>query len=48
MRSNARAFLHSKGHRPETENADTIVFGADQAFGKRLGFTQRTLPNDSR
>ena len=44
----ARAFLSSKGHRPETEGADTIVLDADQAFGMRLGFTQRRLPNDPR
>jgi hypothetical protein len=44
----AREFLASKGHHPQTESADTIVLGADQAFGMRLGFTQRTLPHDPR
>jgi catechol 2,3-dioxygenase-like lactoylglutathione lyase family enzyme len=39
----ARAFLRNKGHRPEAETDHTIVLDADQAFGMRLGFTQRAL-----
>ena len=44
----ARNFLSAKGHRPESEGPDTIVLDADQAFGMRLGFTRRALPNDPR
>ena len=41
-------FLRSKGHRPEEEGTATIVLDAGQAFGMRLGFTRRALPNDRR
>jgi catechol 2,3-dioxygenase-like lactoylglutathione lyase family enzyme len=41
-------FLVSKRHRPEPDGADAIVLGADQAFGMRLSFTRRDLPNDPR
>src|SRR5262245_53759910 len=44
----ARDFLRSKQHRPEADGADAIVLGPDQAFGMRLGFTRRDLPNDPR
>ena len=44
----AEDFLSSKGHRPEAESSDTIVLDPEQAFGMRLGFTRRRLPNDSR
>jgi catechol 2,3-dioxygenase-like lactoylglutathione lyase family enzyme len=44
----ASDFLRSKRHAPQPEGPDTIVLGSDQAFGMRLGFTQRALPNDPR
>ena len=44
----ARDYLRSKGQRPDAEGTDTMVLDANQAFGMRLGFTQRALPNDSR
>jgi catechol 2,3-dioxygenase-like lactoylglutathione lyase family enzyme len=44
----ASEFLRSKGHRPIAEGNETIVLDAEQAFGMRLGFTQRALPNDAR
>ena len=46
--SQAQDFLRSKQHQPEQDGPDTIVLGADQAFGMLLGFTQRDLPNDPR
>jgi catechol 2,3-dioxygenase-like lactoylglutathione lyase family enzyme len=44
----ARDFLRSKHHREDADGTDTIVLGAEQAFGMRLGFTRRDLPNDPR
>ena len=44
----ARDFLLAKQQRSELDGPDTIVLGAEQAFGMRLGFTQRDLPNDPR
>jgi catechol 2,3-dioxygenase-like lactoylglutathione lyase family enzyme len=44
----AREFLRGKGHRPDDEGTETIVLDAGQAFGMRLGFTQRALANDRR
>ena len=39
----ARDFLRAKQHREEADGPDTIVLGADQAFGMRVGFTRRDL-----
>ena len=44
----ARDFLRAKQRREEADGPDTIVLGAEQAFGMRLGFTRRDLPNDPR
>jgi catechol 2,3-dioxygenase-like lactoylglutathione lyase family enzyme len=44
----ARAFLRAKQHREEADGPDTIMLDAEQAFGMRLGFTRRDLPNDPR
>jgi len=44
----ADEFLRAKGLASEPDGPDTIVLGCDQAFGMRLGFTQRELPNDPR
>jgi hypothetical protein len=44
----ATAFLKSKQLRPESDGAESIVLGKDQAFGMVMGFTQRKLPNDPR
>ena len=39
----AGEFLRSKGHLPEMEGKETLVLDAGQAFGMRLGFTERSL-----
>ncbi len=44
----ARDFLRAKQHREEADGPDTIALAADQAFGMRVGFTRRDLPNDPR
>jgi catechol 2,3-dioxygenase-like lactoylglutathione lyase family enzyme len=44
----AAEFLRSKQLRPETDAKDSIVLGADQAFGMVVRFTERKLPNDPR
>jgi catechol 2,3-dioxygenase-like lactoylglutathione lyase family enzyme len=44
----ATDFLRTKGHRPEPEGAETVVLDSEQAFGMRLAFTARALPNDPR
>lgn len=44
----ARDFLTSKQHQPQADGTDTIILGADQAFGMVVGFTQRSLPDDPR
>ena len=38
----------SKGHLPVPDGEDSIILGADQAFGMVIGFTQRALPGDPR
>src|SRR4030095_4743841 len=44
----ARAFLRAKQHREEADGTDTIVLGAEQAFGVRLGFIRRDLSKEPR
>jgi catechol 2,3-dioxygenase-like lactoylglutathione lyase family enzyme len=44
----ARDFLRAKQHREEADGPRTIVLGAEQAFGMRVGFTLRDIPDDPR
>jgi catechol 2,3-dioxygenase-like lactoylglutathione lyase family enzyme len=44
----ARDFLGAKDQHAAADGPDTIVLAAEQAFGMRLGFTRRVLPNDPR
>lgn len=44
----ARDFLSAKQQHEEADGPDTIVLAAKHAFGMRLGFTRRDLPNDPR
>ena len=44
----AADFLRMKGHRAESEGKETIVLDSGQAFGMRLAFTERELPDDPR
>jgi catechol 2,3-dioxygenase-like lactoylglutathione lyase family enzyme len=44
----AADFLRSQQLRPEQDATDSIVIGAEQAFGMVIGFTERSLKNDPR
>lgn len=44
----AAEFLESKGLHPQSDGADTIVLGPEQAFGMVIGFTRRAIPGDLR